>query len=74
MISFYGVASINNFVLQLRKKEFLNVFYYRLSVIVRDYTAVVIAGAIKIGNNITFYVNILVKIDIQDNSFVNGNV
>lgn len=43
-------------------------------VIVRDYTAVVIVGAIKIGNNVTIYANILVKIDIHDNSFVNGNV
>lgn len=33
--SFAGDATIGNFVLQLKKKEYRNVFYYRLPFVVR---------------------------------------
>lgn len=137
--SFSGDVSVSTFVLQLKKKEYRNIFYYRLpfavrhflnlflrrertcyihtkniggglrvehgfsSIIVaerigknfcfnqnvtvgwgkkgkpvivdnvRIYTGAVIAGAIKIGNNVTISANSLVTEDIPENSFVKGN-
>lgn len=137
--SFAGDASLKDFVFQLRKREYRNVFYYRLPFIVRHflniflrrertcyihtkniggglrvehgfssiivaerigrnfcfnqnvtvgwgkkgkpiigdnvriYTGAVVAGAIKIGNNVTISANSLVTEDIPDNSFVKGN-
>lgn len=137
--SFAGDVSVSTFVLQLKKKEYRNVFYYRLPFIVRHflniflrrertcyihtkniggglrvehgfssiivaerigrnfcfnqnvtvgwgkkgkpiigdnvriYTGAVVAGAIKIGNNVTISANSLVTMDIPDDSFVKGN-
>ncbi len=40
---------------------------------VRIYTGAVVAGAIRIGNNVTISANSLVTTDIPDNSFVKEN-
>lgn len=137
--SFAGDTSLKDFVFQLRKREYRNVFYYRLPFVVRHllnfilhrertcyihtkniggglrvehgfssiivaerigknfcfnqnvtvgwgkkgkpvigenvriYTGAVVAGAIKIGNNVTISANSLVTEDIPEDSFVKGN-
>ena len=140
LIRFSGQkAQTKDFIIQMRKKEYRNVFYYRLPFIlrhilnlilrreqscllhtnsigeglfiqhgfssiivaqkigknfgfnqnvtvgwskkgkpiigdnVRIYTGAVVAGNIKIGNNVTISANSVVTIDVPDNSFVIGN-